>query len=75
MNKQAAQFVLCVQNRGYPASLEVRKVYRVRAERGVSAHGLIRVVDESGEAYFYPESYFVPIEIPESAQAALSAFR
>jgi hypothetical protein len=60
-------FALCVEDGGYPASLEVRKVYRVLPDSDARSHGLIRVVDESGEDYLYPEKLFVPIEVPTGA--------
>ena len=54
-----ARFVLCVRNEGYPAGLELRKVYRALAdEQGSKLHQL-RVIDESGGDYLYPEEYFV----------------
>ena len=64
----AAQFVLCVRNNGYPASLEVRKVYRVLGDEKASRLRQIRVIDESGEDYLYPQEYFVPIKLPQSAE-------
>jgi len=66
------RYALCVRNTGYPASLEVRKVYRVKGDREGSSHGLIRVIDESGESYLYPERYFVDIELPKAAEKLLS---
>jgi len=54
-----ARFVLCVRNEGYPAGLESRKVYRVLADGQGSKRHLLRVIDESGEDYLYPEEYFV----------------
>src|SRR6266576_1882802 len=47
------QFVICVDNEGYPASLERWKVYRALPDREADAHGLVRVIDESGEDYLY----------------------
>ena len=67
------QFAICVQNEGYPASLELWKVYRVLPDERAAAHKLIRVVDESGEDYLYAESYFVPIKLPQAAAKALLA--
>ncbi len=67
-----AQFVLCVRDGGYPASLEIRKVYRVLPDADGMGHGLIRVVDESGEDYLYPEDLFVPIELPTAAKPVFS---
>jgi hypothetical protein len=54
-----ASFVLCVRNGGYPAGLELRKVYRVLADEQASKVHQLRVIDESGEDYLYPEGYFV----------------
>ena len=54
-----AGFVLCVRNEGYPAGLELRKVYRVLADERASKLHQLRVIDESGEDYLYPEEYFV----------------
>ena len=48
------RFALCIDNEGYPASLETLKVYEVVLDKFADAHGLIRVVDESGEDYLYP---------------------
>jgi hypothetical protein len=55
-------YVLCVRNRGYRASLELRKVYRRIADTWAQSHGLIRIVDESGEDYLEqcPSARHVP---------------
>ena len=66
------QFVVCVKNDDYVASLEVRKIYRVIPDDGGAEHRLVRVVDESGEDYLYPVDYFVPIELPESVVKVLA---
>jgi hypothetical protein len=65
--KLASQFLLCVKNDAYQTSLEVRKVYWQISDAAAAARHLVRVVDESGEDYLYPETYFVPIELPQSA--------
>jgi hypothetical protein len=67
------QFVICIQNEGYPASLELWKVYRVVADEKAAKHQLVRVIDESGEDYLYSESYFVPIKLPQAVEEALLA--
>jgi hypothetical protein len=54
-----ARFVVCVRNGGYPAVLELRKVYRVLADEQASKRRQLRVIDESGVGYLYPEEYFV----------------
>jgi len=56
--KKPREFVVCVQNTGYPASLELRKIYEVLPDPDASTHGLIRVIDESGEDYLYPNNIF-----------------
>jgi hypothetical protein len=66
-----ARFVLCVRNKDYPASLELRKVYRLLSDDQASKHHQVRVIDESGEDYLYPEEYFVPIKLPQAAEKAV----
>ena len=67
------QFAICVQNEGYPASLELWKVYRVLPDEKAAEHQLIRVIDESGEDYLYSESSFVPIKLPQAVEKAMLA--
>jgi hypothetical protein len=67
------QFAICVQNEGYPASLELWKVYRVLPDDKAAKHQLMRVVDESGEDYLYDQSWFVPIRLPQAAKEAMLA--
>jgi hypothetical protein len=69
--KTLPAFLLCVKNDNYPASLEVRKVYQALPDEAAAARRFVRIIDESGEDYLYPDSYFVAIELP---QAAASAF-
>jgi hypothetical protein len=65
--KKTRRYLLCVKNDDYPVSLEVRKIYQVIPDATATARHFVRVVDESGEDYLYPESYFVPIELPKAA--------
>ena len=62
------QYVLCISNAGYPASLEARKVYELIPDPDGERFGMLRVVDESGEDYLFEADRFVPIEVPEQAQ-------
>jgi hypothetical protein len=66
-------YLLCVRNDGYPASLLVRRLYRRLPDRGAAARGLVRVVDESGEDYLYPEKLFVPITLSRPVARAMQA--
>ncbi|MCW5851273.1 MAG: hypothetical protein KIT87_14450 [Anaerolineae bacterium] len=67
-----AAYAICVKNDGYPASLEVRKVYRVLPDDWATEHGLVRVIDESSDDYLYSHDYFVAIELPEAVLDAFS---
>lgn len=64
-------FAVCIQNEGYKASLELYKIYRILPDADAVNHGYMRVVDESGEDYLYPEALFVPIEPSAKLRAAL----
>ncbi len=68
-------YMICIKNESYPASLEFGKVYRVLADAKAALHKMIRVIDESGEDYLYPEHYFVAINLPQLAQDAFIALR
>lgn len=65
-------FVLCVRNDDCE-DLEIRKVYEVLPDKRASKDGYIRIVDESGEDYLYPESYFVRVRLPQKAEQAVAA--
>lgn len=67
MTHQKARYLICVKNAGYEASLERRKVYRALPHSKAEGHGLVRVIDESGEDYLYPAAFFVAIELPKEA--------
>ena len=69
--KRESQFVICVGNKGYPASLELRKVYQVVPDKEASRLHQIRVIDESGEDYLYPEGYFVSVQLPQAVERAV----
>jgi len=61
-------FVLCINNEGYPASLELRKVYQTLPDPKAVQYGQLRLIDESGDDYLYPATYFVPIAVPDLAR-------
>lgn len=64
-------FMICVNNHGYEASLEARKLYEILPDRIAEKHHQIRVIDESGEDYLYPEKYFAPIRLPSVTKEKL----
>ena len=67
------RFAVCLRNEGYEASLEKRKIYEVLSDLEAERHDQLRVVDESGEDYLYPESFFAEIELSQPLRRALSA--
>ncbi len=58
------KFLLCVENEGYEASLELRKLYEKLPDREAERHNQVRIIDESGEDYLYPSEFFAPIRLP-----------
>lgn len=64
-------FVICIDNANYQAALELRKIYETIPDDEAARLGFMRVIDESGEDYLYPVSYFVPIELPRKAERAM----
>lgn len=67
------KFVVCIENKNYPASLEFGKIYRVLEDEKAARHRMLRVIDESGEDYLYPEKFFVDIKLPQIAEDAFMA--
>ena len=65
-------YVVCIDNGGYLASLEVRKIYRRLPDDDASKVGMIRVIDESEEDYLFPTRYFAPIELTEELEQLLA---
>ena len=63
-------FAICLENRG-AEDLDIRKVYRVLHDKDAAATGYVRVIDESGEDYLYPRSWFVPVVVPENVEQLL----
>jgi len=63
--------MVCVDNRGYESSLEIRKLYEVLIDRVVEKHHQVRVIDESGEDYLYPEKFFAPVRLPHVTKEKL----
>lgn len=70
---QSKQLVVCISNEGYPTSLEKRKIYLVLRDLTAEKHGLIRVVDESGEDYLYSKTLFRSITLPQAVKKAVLA--
>ncbi len=67
------RFVLCIDNRGYEASLIPRKIYEVIPDDQAEQDDFVRVIDESGEDYLYHKNHFVFVELPEEVERVLVA--
>lgn len=64
------RYVICVENSGYTASLEKRKLYEAVPDPEAERLGQLRVKDESGEDYLYSEEYFIAVDLPDSVEIA-----
>jgi len=64
-------FAVCLNNKGYAASLELRKLYELLPDEDALSQGMLRVLDESGNSYLYPSNMFAPLQLPESVVAAI----
>jgi len=67
------QLVVCINNEGYPASLEKRKIYVSLRDPAAEKRGLLRIIDESGDDYLYPRMYFRAIALSQSVKRAILA--
>jgi hypothetical protein len=58
------KFVVCLNNEGYAASLEIGKLYQIIPDKEAEKLGGLRVIDEDGEDYFYDAEMFCPLQVP-----------
>jgi hypothetical protein len=73
MKASSKRFVVCLKNKGYEVSLERRKIYQALPDPEAAKHRQLRVIDESGDDYLYPQSFFAPIELPQPIRRAVLA--
>jgi hypothetical protein len=66
----STHYAICLNNKG-SEDLIVRKVYQVLPDENAAKKKLLRVVDESGEDYLYPASYFFLIDLPQKVERSL----
>ena len=69
--RSQVRFAVCINNKGYEASLELGKLYRVIPDEETGRHGYLRIVDESGEDYGYSADRFFAIDFPKPVERAL----
>src|SRR5215212_8286609 len=60
--------VVCVHNEGNEVSLQLWKIYKALRDADAESEGFLRVIDESGEDYLFPEENFVSITLPAEAR-------
>jgi hypothetical protein len=68
---ESSTFAVCINNDGYPASLEIGKIYEIFSDESAASHGYLRVIDESGEDYAYAKDRFYPLSIPVALEQVL----
>lgn len=68
---EAKHFAICIHNGEYAGTLELRKVYEVLDDASAEKRNYVRVIDESGEDYLYPRSWFVPVAVPAGTEQLL----
>jgi hypothetical protein len=66
------RYMMCINTGAYEDDLKLRTVYRVIPDEGAAQSNYVRIIDETGEDYLYPQSYFVPVEIPHEAEPIFS---
>jgi hypothetical protein len=71
MPRASKKLVICLDNSGYEVSLERRKIYVAIPDPQAERLGQIRIIDESGEDYLYPEKNFVLADLPQSTRRAV----
>jgi hypothetical protein len=68
---EAKHFAICVHNGEYAGTLELRKIYEVLDDPSAEKRNYTRVIDDSGEDYLYPASWFVPVAVPQNVEQLL----
>ena len=71
MTSKPTKFVICLDNSDFPASLEKRKIYECIEDADAASVGQVRVVDESGEDYLYPQKLFIDANLPDATRSAI----
>lgn len=68
---EGKHFAICIHNGEYAGTLELRKVYEVLDDASAAKRNYMRVIDESGEDYLYPQSWFVAVSLPANVEDLL----
>lgn len=68
--KRKRQFAICIRTDD-PDLLTPRRIYEVLPDESAAKSQYIRVVDNEGEDYLYPATYFVFVDFPPAVEQAL----
>ena len=71
MSDKPRHFAVCIQNDEQQESLELRKIYEILEDPDAERHKMLRVIDEEGEDYLYPQNWFLPIELSQEIEQAV----
>ena len=71
MSNTASTLVICIDNAGYEAALERRKIYECLPDSEAAGRRMLRVIDESGEDHLYSEDLIVNAPLPEAVRRAV----
>lgn len=64
------RYAICLKNKNCE-DLVVRKIYPLVSDEKAEQENHIRIIDESGDDYLYPASYFFVLELPSKVERAL----
>lgn len=73
MSRPQKKLFICIDNDGYEASLERRKIYVAVPDAAADKRAQVRVIDESREDYLYPRSMFIAVDLPLATQKVVLA--
>jgi len=68
-HKVRPKFAICIT--GSEPDLELRKIYQVLPDEKAAKSKYLRIIDEFGKDYLYPQQYFIPVELPAPVEKAL----
>ena len=71
LTKTKTKFAVCLKNKGYEHSLLTGKLYEILPDKIAKGRGTIRVIDEEGEDYLYPEDMFYTLALPNDVASYL----
>lgn len=71
MSDKPRHFAVCIRNAEHEESLELRKIYEFLEDDTASQRGMLRVIDEEGEDYLYPQEWFISIALPHNIEEAI----